>query len=206
MFERVIEADKELFFILNGFHSSFMDRVMVTLSAELPWAPLYAAVFFSLFFSISVLRANNSVKPVFQIRRKHMSYALVTLAAVLVTFFLTENVSGFIKDTAMRFRPAYDPETGWMVRLLEHKGSLYGFVSSHAANTFGFAMITSLIVKRRNYSFFIFTWASLVSYSRIYVGKHYPADVVCGALLGVITALMIFLIISLIIKRYKIYP
>ncbi len=206
MFERVIEADKELFFFLNGLHSPFMDRIMVTLSAELPWAPLYAAVFFSLFFSISLSFVDNSLKPVIKIRRKHLKYAFITLAAVLITFLLTENASGFIKDTAMRFRPAYDPETGWMVRLLEHKGSLYGFVSSHAANTFGFAMVTSLILRRRNYSFFIFTWASLVSYSRIYVGKHYPADVVCGALLGAITALMIFLIISLLIKRYKIYP
>ncbi|MCK9305153.1 MAG: phosphatase PAP2 family protein [Bacteroidales bacterium] len=203
MIEKVIEADKELFFTLNALHTPFLDKVMVTLSAEMPWVPLYIGVIFFLFFSLYRGDRTGSESERMILKRKNLKYALFTLLAVLITFSLTDSVSGFIKDSVERFRPAYDPVTGVMVRLLEHKGSLYGFLSSHASNTFGFAMITSLIFRNRIYTFSLFTWAALVSYSRIYVGKHYPLDVICGAILGILIALLIHYFLSLILRKSK---
>lgn len=203
MIEKVIEADKELFFTLNALHTPFLDKVMVTLSAAMPWIPLYTGIIFFLFFSLSQGDRNGSELKKLILKRKDIKYAVCTLLAVLITFALTDSLSSLIKDSVERFRPAYDPATGGMVRLLEYKGSLYGFPSSHATNTFGLAMITSLIFRNRYYTLPLFTWAALVSYSRIYVGKHYPLDVVCGALLGIMIALLIHYFLSLILRKYK---
>lgn len=76
--------------------------------------------------------------------------------------------------------------------MLEYRGGQYGFVSSHAANLFGLATITSLLIRNRIYTAFIFVWAALVGYSRIYVGKHFPADVVCGAIFGMIVGYLVY--------------
>jgi len=69
---------------------------------------------------------------------------------------------------------------------------MFGFVSSHAANTFAFAVFTSLLLKNRIYVIFILLWAAVVSYSRIYLGVHFPGDVLCGALLGIMLAYLVY--------------
>ncbi|GAB1474660.1 hypothetical protein MASR2M69_21010 [Bacteroidota bacterium] len=83
-----------------------------------------------------------------------------------------------------------------MIRLLDGKGGAFGFVSSHAANVFGLATITSLVFRRKWYTISIFIWAALVSYSRVYVGRHYPTDVLAGALLGFIAGYLFYKVLS----------
>lgn len=204
MLEQLIELDRSIFLALNEFHSPFFDQVMIIFSARTPWIVLYLSIALYMFFTFKWEIPDGSLKPKFRIVRKPLVFAFIALAGAILTFAFTDILSAHIKDLAQRPRPAYDPVIGTFVRMLEYKGGMYGFLSSHAANVFGLATFTSLIFKRKYYSITIFLWATMVSYSRIYVGKHFPTDVLCGAVLGLITGWFIFIVVSHIFKRYHI--
>ena len=175
MIERIIEFDKHLMLLLNGWHSPFFDFLMPVITNKYTGIPIYLAILVILF------------------RKTDMKKLLIAVAAILVTFALCDSLSvALFKETFQRLRPGWDPQIMDQVRMLEYKGGQYGFVSSHAANLFGLATITSLLIKNRIYTALIFFWAALVGYSRIYVGKHFPADVVCGALFGILIGCLVY--------------
>lgn len=175
MIERIIEFDKHLMLLLNGWHSPFFDFLMPVITNKYTGIPTYLAILVILF------------------RKTDMKKLLIAVAAILVTFALCDSLSvALFKETFQRLRPGWDPQIMDQVRMLEYKGGQYGFVSSHAANLFGLATITSLLIKNRIYTALIFFWAALVGYSRIYVGKHFPADVVCGAIFGMIVGYLVY--------------
>lgn len=175
MIERIIEFDKHLMLLLNGWHSPFFDFLMPVITNKYTGIPIYLAILVILF------------------RKTDMKKLLIAVAAILVTFALCDSLSvALFKETFQRLRPGWDPQIMDQVRMLEYKGGQYGFVSSHAANLFGLATITSLLIKNRIYTALIFFWAVLVGYSRIYVGKHFPADVVCGAIFGMIVGYLVY--------------
>lgn len=175
MIERIIEFDKHLMLMLNGWHSPFFDFLMPVITNKYTGIPIYLAILVILF------------------RKTDMKKLLIAVAAILVTFALCDSLSvALFKETFQRLRPGWDPQIMDQVRMLEYKGGQYGFVSSHAANLFGLATITSLLIKNRIYTALIFFWAALVGYSRIYVGKHFPADVVCGAIFGMIVGYLVY--------------
>ena len=123
------------------------------------------------------------------------------LVGAILTFALADSLSVVLfKDVFERLRPCHNPEFDGIIHLLEYKGGYFGFVSSHAANVFALATFTLLYLKKRLYTILIIVWATLVSYSRIYVGKHYPGDVICGALFGILIALIIFYIFQKVVK------
>lgn len=111
--------------------------------------------------------------------------ALVILSADQISVNL-------FKDVFLRLRPCHNPEIRDLVHTVDGCGGQYGFVSSHAANTFALAIFIGFVLKKHlSYLLHIMlVWAAIVSYSRIYVGVHYPADIICGALLGVVIALV----------------
>ena len=187
MFERIIDFDKSLFLVLNHTTTPFFDGVMLFASEKFTWTPLYIAIIFFIFFKVENHRlALKPIKPAF-----------LALAGILLTFALTDMISAsVIKDYVQRLRPGHDPELEGLVRMLDGKGGLYGFVSSHAANVFGLALFTSFTFRKNWYSAMIFLWAALVGYSRIYVGRHFPLDVICGALLGILVGWIVYKIIS----------
>ena len=175
MIDRIIEFDKHLMLLLNGWHSPFFDFLMPVITNKYTGIPIYLAILVILF------------------RKVDMKKLLIAVAAILVTFALCDSLSvALFKETFQRLRPGWDPQIMDQVRMLEYKGGQYGFVSSHAANLFGLATITSLLIKNRIYTALIFFWAALVGYSRIYVGKHFPADVVCGAIFGMIVGYLVY--------------
>ncbi|MHC1779272.1 MAG: phosphatase PAP2 family protein [Bacteroidales bacterium] len=181
--EWLLNADSSLLIFINGLHSAFMDSVMMTLTSRTPWIPLYIAILIWIFYRFG---------------HKGGSYlyaSLIVICAVL-TFAVTDLGSGVIKDLVQRPRPGHIPELEGVIRLLDGKGGAFGFVSSHAANVFGLATITSLVFRRKWYTISIFIWAALVSYSRVYVGRHYPADVLAGALLGFIAGYLFYKVLS----------
>ena len=173
MLDALIDFDKALFLTLNGWNNAFFDVLMPFASGKLTWVPLYAFIVAMLFY------------------RKDWKKALLALLLTLAVFALCDSISFAAKNYFERWRPPFDPEIGPLVRVLEGGGD-YGFFSAHAANVFGIAMFTSLYVKRRWYTALVFIWASLVSYSRIYVGKHFPGDILVGALFGVLVAVIIY--------------
>lgn len=175
MIELLERWDISLFLFLNDLNSPFWDQVMWWISAKYTWIPLYL---FMLGWIV--------------IKKKWETLILIVIIALLIT--LSDQISvRFFKEGIMRLRPCHDPDLTGLVHIVNGKcGGQYGFVSSHAANTFAIAAFTSLLFKSRFYSCLIFFWAFLVSYSRIYLGVHYPGDVIGGIILGLVLGWIVY--------------
>ena len=165
--EWLIKLDKELLLYLNHINSPAYDNIMWWISRTNSWIPLY------IFLLIFIIYRERPYRFIF------------TILFVAVTVTLCDQVSVLIKNLIERPRPTHDSEIAGMVHIINnYRGGMYGFVSSHAANSFGLAAFLSNQFKHFRWSFFLVVWAVVVSYSRIYLGVHYPLDIVCGAILG----------------------
>lgn len=186
MIESLNRLDTQLFLILNGLHTPFWDGVMEFASGKLTWFPLYIVLLLLLW-------------------RKCGRQVIWWLLAVAVVVLLVDQISSsLIKPTVERLRPTHNPEIAHLVHIVNgYRGGLYGFVSSHAGNTFGVAVLLALVLGNRWGWIGLMLWAALVSYSRIYLGVHYPGDVLCGALLGVAVAVSVYQIARRFIFRYQ---
>jgi undecaprenyl-diphosphatase len=174
-FDKIEQADKDLFLYLNGHHSTFWDGVMDIVSGRFVWIPFYMLLLLL----------------VFLIYRKRSWTVLIAVALLIV---LSDQLSVFVKNSVARYRPCHNLELQDVVHVVKGCGGQFGFVSSHAANTFALALFLSLILRRRwrYLPYLLFPWAMFVSYSRIYNGAHYPADIVCGGLLGMLLAALVY--------------
>lgn len=185
MLEHLKAIDTECFLWINGHHTTILDWVMWTLSQHWSWL-----VVLSMAFALGTLR--------YEPRR----WWLVLVAGAFC-FLLADQGSVWIKDSVCRLRPCHALEEVRMFRT--HCGSEYGFVSSHAANAF--AIFTLLVARYRRHTIYVILmalWALTTCYSRAYLGKHYPGDLVCGALFGCFIGLIIWWLSTLIEK--KMYP
>ncbi len=171
------QIDQQLFLFLNGLHHPFWDWVMYWVSYKYTWVPLYLAILIYLII-------------------KQKKYAIVSIVLLVLAIVLADQISvNLFKNVFLRYRPCHNLDIQPLVHLVNHHcGGKYGFVSSHATNAFAFAVLSALIINKRNLSITLILWALLVSYSRIYLGVHYPADIVGGALLGTSIAFGLFYI------------
>ena len=136
-------------------------------------------------------------------KNKRKEFIFITLSFIAVVVLSDQLSSGLIKPLVERLRPSHEPTLSGLVHLVNgYTGGRFGFVSSHAANSFGFAMLSALVFRYKPYTFFIFLWALVNSYSRIYLGVHYPLDVICGAALGIFLAAFVHILLYYIKKFY----
>jgi undecaprenyl-diphosphatase len=185
--ERLKELDQEIFLTLNSYHSPFLDFAMYWFSDRYIWFPFYGLLL--LFF-------------VWKLRWKSIHTIVVIITTIICADQFT---SRFMKPYFQRLRPCHEEYLQPLIHMVIGCGGQFGFVSSHAANSFGLAMICWLLF-RNKYPWLglIFLWAIPVSYSRIYLGVHYPSDVIIGALIGMSIAWFIFILYNLILQLTKV--
>lgn len=187
MLETLKEIDTQWFLWINSHHTTALDWTMWTLSQHWSWAVVIVLAFMLL-----------------TLRKEPRRWWLVAIGVVLC-FLLADQGSVLIKDTVCRLRPCHALEDVRMFRT--HCGGQYGFVSSHAANAFAVALFFVLRywkrVRRQWPLLLLIVWALATSYSRAYLGKHYPGDLVCGAILGCIIALIVWWLTDTIEKKLR---
>lgn len=205
MIDWLIGLDHRITLGLNALHTPAMDSVMLFLSARMVWIPLYVLLAVLLFIPKWYGRKSAAFR--YGSRIPLWLTGLTGVLAVLICFGLTEQVTNLIKDWVERPRPGNDPLLEGLLHLPEGAGGGFGFFSAHASNTFGLAVITALIFRRGWYSAGIVLWASLVSFSRIYLAKHFTTDVLCGALAGILIAMAVYVLyrlaLTMISRKYS---
>ena len=181
--------DTELLLYINQCNNALLDGVMVKFSDTLTWLLLLLVVVFVV------------------LRDRPVKEALCILLGIGLCVLLADQISSsLIKPWVARFRPTHDPEIMFMVRHITGRGGLYGFVSSHAANTFAVATFLSLVFRHMPTTVSLLVWASIVGYSRIYLGVHFPLDVLFGALLGVVIGMLIYALLHFISLKLNSSP
>ena len=186
MIDFLDSIDKSLLLWLNSFHTPFWDNIMWFISGKVEWIPLYTIL---LGFII------------YKFRWKSI-YILFGIALVIV---LADRISVEVfKEVVKRPRPTHCKAIKHLVHTVNnYRGGAYGFVSSHAANSFAIATYLTFIFRKKYFTWFMFFWALVVSYSRVYLGVHYPGDVFCGALLGTACGMLGYFILVKLNNRFN---
>ena len=183
------QFDASIFTTINSWHALYFDNFMALVTVIATWLPMILMLLYMIY------------------KKKGWRKMLAVLLAVGVVILIADQVSAsIIKPAVARLRPSRNPDLQATVHLVNgYNGGKFGFVSSHAANCFGIALFFAFIFKNRAFTWFMIAWASLMCYSRIYLGVHYPGDIVCGAVLGVTAAAIVYYITKRLKKKYPLW-
>lgn len=183
------DIDARLLLIVNGAHSPFFDSVMWCISGRWIWVPFYAVLAYLLFRRMSWKRA---------------SICLVTIGLIILA--ADQTCATLIRPEIGRLRPANlnNPLSSFVHVVNGYRGGRYGFPSCHAANTFALAVFMSLVIRHKWFTVMMFSWAIVVSYSRMYLGVHYFGDLFCGATIGSLFAVLFYYLQNYLFKRLNI--
>ncbi len=183
--DTLLQLDRELFLFLNGFHSPLWDNFFWIHTSVIIWVPFYLSLLYVIF-------------------KEQGKWGFITILAIVLLVVLCDQISSTVlKDSIQRLRPSREPSLQGVVHLVNNKTSgMYGFVSGHATNSFGLALFTSLLIRFRWYTVFIMIWAAANSYSRIYMGVHYPGDIIGGTILGLSLGWLVYRLLKKVESRY----
>ena len=183
--EELLPLERDLFFALNGSDSVILDNIMWTLSGRFVWIPLFLFIIFILFY-----------------RTPPKVGILVSIFLILVFVASDQVSSSLFKPLFERFRPSHHPDFMDNVDIINgYRGGRFGFISGHATNSFGLAVFLSLIFKYRWFTLISLFWATLNSYTRIYLGVHFISDIIGGIIIGTLLAFILYFAL-LVVKRY----
>jgi len=167
--ETLIQFDKELLLMVNGSDSLFLDHLVLALTNAKTWIPLYLSLFYV------VLRSNRTAGQVW----------LVLAAAGLCVLLAGTIDDTIVKPLVARWRPGRDPQIGMLVDTVDgYRGGRFGFFSAHASNTFSIALFFSLLMRQRIVSAALIAWSLTNCWTRLYLGVHYPGDILVGLVWG----------------------
>ena len=184
MVEKILDWDKSLFVYLNSLGSEPFDGFWLFITKQINWLPIFLLIAYLVFKRLGTRHA----------------FMIILLMAVLITF--TDQTTNLVKFHFERLRPGSNPALAHLIRAVQKRSS-YSFFSGHAANSMAAAMFLFLIMRRYlKYMGIIFLWPLIFAYSRIYLGLHYPSDILCGYIWGGITGFSVYQIYKWLRDKY----
>jgi len=174
MIEYIDKLDKYILIWFNGHHNVFLDYIMIFASDKLAWLPLY------LFLLYLIIKQFGK-----------RTFLILIFVAIAITLSDQTSVHLF-KNVFQRLRPCSQQELINVLWLPAGCGGKYGFISSHAANSFSLFAFLGMLFKKRWLTITLVAWAILIGISRVYLGAHFPSDVIAGSLLGIVTGLIAY--------------
>ena len=176
MFDYLEKIDQQLLLLGNSFHTAFLDKIIPYLTLPWVWVPLFSWWFIE----------------IYKIYKLKIAFVLVFIVVLL---FAADRSSVFIKDAVKRYRPTHNIGLKDKIHVVDkYRGGQYGYVSSHAANSFAIAFFLFFLLEASSTKWLklsFFVWALIMCYTRIYLGVHYPFDLFSGALLGTLLAFVV---------------
>jgi undecaprenyl-diphosphatase len=186
MLETLLELDRDVFVYLNSLGSESWDGFWLFITKQFNWAPIFAIILYLAF------------------KRLGWRHALLVVGIIALLVAFTDQTTNLIKNTFQRLRPGSDPELAEFIRAVQKRNS-FSFISGHASSSMASAFFLFHVLRPYlKYMGFIFIWPLIFAYSRIYLGLHYPGDIIVGYLWGITTASL-----ALLLYRYlrdKIFP
>ncbi|MGQ7946470.1 phosphatase PAP2 family protein [Flavobacterium sp. WC2509] len=174
MLEKIVSLDTQLFIYLNGLGSETYDGLWLIITKQVNWIPFFLLLFYLIYTKIGI---------------KKTGYLLLFVAILLLA---TDQITNLFKYTVQRARPCNNPEIKDIIRVVQSRTS-FSFFSGHAANTMAVATFLYLIFKKQfKYFGLLFLWPLIFAYSRIYLGLHYPLDILTGYLFGFIMGYLMY--------------
>jgi undecaprenyl-diphosphatase len=184
MLEKILKLDVNLFVYLNGLGSETYDKLWLIITNQVNWIPLFLLLFYFIYKKIG----------------KRQTLFLLLFIAILIT--CTDQLTNAVKYSVQRLRPCNNPDINSFIRIVQSRQS-FSFFSGHAANTMAVATFLYLLLNKHfKYFGLLFLWPLVFAYSRIYLGLHYPLDILCGYLAGATMGFLIFKIYQKVRARY----
>ncbi len=188
MFEQLLHIDTQILLAINGWHAPWADTLMWIISAKATWIPLYL-----LLIGLLVWRYRQPAPTPIKWLQKVPACVVMIVAIVMAVGLADFIASGILKDLVARPRPTRVPELEGVLHLVNgYKSGRYGFVSSHAANTMACALLFSLIWRNKIATCGLMLWVAANCYSRMYLGVHYPTDIMGGLIVGALVAVAMY--------------
>ena len=185
MFDQLVNSDKSLFLYLNNLGSETWDPLWLAITHEFTFAPLYALL---LYF-------------IYKKRGLQSLFVSIIVIALMITF--TDQMTNLVKHTVQRFRPCRTEGVMEHMRYIAERCGRYGFFSGHSSNSMAAAIFGGLLLRPfyKNVIYILIGWSLVVAYSRIYVGVHYPLDLICGLTFGALSGYAFYKLFLYIAKR-----
>lgn len=184
MLETLLELDKNLFIFLNGLGSEAYDSFWLFITKQINWIPIFALILYLVFNHLG------------------WRHAVLIILVMALLVLLTDQTTNLFKNYFQRLRPVNNTDLDDVIHFV-HKRSSFSFISGHASNSMAAAFFLYKVLKPYlKYMGFIFLWPLIFAYSRIYLGLHYPGDILCGYVWGILMALIMLKLYVYLRNRY----